>query len=66
LSSRANRAYQRLVRAGTLLLMLSIGILGSCSPAMQFTLGGAYIGLIALFLSTALLPPTLHWRLDWR
>ncbi len=62
----APRHFHALVAAGTLLLMLGVALLGNCRPRMQLALGSAYIGLNALYLGAALLPPRWHWRLDAR
>jgi hypothetical protein len=56
--------YRILVGLGTLLLMVSVVLLGNCNFAMQAAIGLSYIILNGLFWATSLLPKKRFWDLS--
>lgn len=59
-----DRTYRGLMGAGTLLLMISVILLGNCSWNSQLFVGAAYVVLNALYWAMGLLPRRLFWDMS--
>ena len=59
-----DRVYQTLMGFGTLLLMVSVILLGNCKWRSQIFIGVAYILLNALYWGMSLLPKRYFWDLS--
>ena len=59
-----DRVYQALMGLGTLLLMISVILLGNCKWLSQIFIGVAYIVLNALYWCMSLLPKRYFWDLS--
>jgi hypothetical protein len=63
------RVYRLLMAVGTVLLMISIVLLGNCTWNAQVFIGGAYIVLNGLYWCLGMLPRSYFWdlsRYKWR
>lgn len=56
--------YRILVGLGTLLLMISVVLLGNCNFAMQAAIGASYMALNGLFWAASLVPRGAFWDLS--
>lgn len=59
-----DRTYRGLMGVGTLLLMVSVILLGNCSWNSQLFVGAAYVVLNALYWAMGLLPRRLFWDMS--
>ncbi|PTB65617.1 hypothetical protein BBK36DRAFT_163533 [Trichoderma citrinoviride] len=63
------RAYRVFMALGTILLMVSVVLLGNCTWNSQIFIGGSYIVLNGLYWGLGMLPKTYFWdlsRYTWR
>lgn len=58
------KPYRGLVGVGTVLVMVSVILLGNCSWTMQAAIGIAYVVLNGLFWGAALIPKSAAWDLS--
>lgn len=56
--------YRILIGAGTVLLMVSVVLLGNCEWTMQAAIGAVFILLNGLYWAVALMPSGLHWDMS--
>jgi len=64
-----DRLYRFLMGIGTILLMISVVLLGNCSWNMQLFIGVSYITLNGLYWAMGMLPKKLFWdlsRYQWK
>ncbi|KAI9151974.1 hypothetical protein HJFPF1_09192 [Paramyrothecium foliicola] len=62
-------AYRMLMGLGTVLLMVSVVLLGNCTWSIQLFIGGSYIALNGLYWCLGMLPASYFWNLsryEWR
>ncbi|KAI0112542.1 hypothetical protein GGR51DRAFT_44944 [Nemania sp. FL0031] len=60
----SGQAYRVLMGLGTLMIMISVILLGNCKWNSQIFIGGSYIVLNALYWTMGLLPKRLFWDLS--
>ncbi|KAL6404606.1 hypothetical protein AUP68_11428 [Ilyonectria robusta] len=63
------RTYRLLMALGTILLMLSVVLLGNCTWNSQIFIGGSYIVLNGLYWGLGMLPRSYFWdlsRYEWK
>lgn len=63
------RAYRVFMALGTILLMVSVVLLGNCTWNSQIFIGGSYIVLNGLYWGLGMIPRTYFWdlsRYSWR